>query len=186
MKRLTAICFLGVLLFNLCGYQWVIAYLQQRQDVTLTAQLDKDDYRNEDLISIKTPISLPYYNNSPAFERVDGSIQIKGVEYKYVKRRIVNDSLELLCLPNTGKQKLQTAKSDFFKLSNDLQRTDGNKKGSNVIKTVLPEYCNALTLYGLQTLPITKQKYAHPTSRALSSRSPQTPKQPPETMPVLS
>lgn len=185
MKRFTAICFLGVLLFNLCGYQWVIDYLQTRHDQKLTAQLDKDQYRDEDLISIKTPLSLPYYNAAADFERVDGSIQINGVEYKYVKRRIVNDSLELLCLPNPEKQKLQTAKSDFFKLSNDLQRTEGNKKSSNIIKTVLPDYCNALTAYNLQTLQTTKQKYTLLPNQALSSRAPQTPEQPPETMPLL-
>lgn len=183
MKRFTAISFLAVLLFNLCGYQWVIDYLQRRHDVTLTAQLDKEEYRNEDLISIKTPLSLPYYNATADFERVDGSIQIEGVEYRYVKRRIINDSLELLCLPNTEKQKLQTAKSDFFKMSNDLQRTDGNKKSSNIIKTVLPEYCNALTFYTLQHLQITRQKYLLPPNQALSSRPSQTPEQPPETMP---
>ena len=185
MKRFTAICFLGVLLFNLCGYQWVIGYLQTRHDQKLTAQLDKDEYRNEDLISIKTPLSLPYYNASADFERVDGSIQINGVEYKYVKRRIVNDSLELLCLPNTEKQKLQTAKSDFFKMSNDLQRSDNNKKSSNIIKSVLPEYCNALASYSLQTLQTTKQKYTVAMSQPLSSHAHQTPEQPPETMRII-
>lgn len=162
MKRFTAILFLLVLLFNLYGYQLVIGYLQEQHAVKLTAQLDKDEYRNEDLISIKTPLSMPYYNRSLDFERVDGAIQIDGVEYQYVKRRIVNDSLEVLCLPNAVKQKLQTAKSDFFKLSNDLQQPEGNKKATNIIKTVLPEYCNALTLYNFQLPDFTKQK--HPLS----------------------
>ena len=173
---------MGVLLFNLCGYQWVIDYLQRQHDQKLTAQLDKAEYQDEDLISIKTPLSLPYYNASADFERVDGSIQINGVEYKYVKRRVINDSLELLCLPNTEKQKLQTAKSDFFKMSNDLQRTDGNKKTTNIIKSVLPDYCNPLTSYSLQSLQTTKQKYTRFASRNLAFRPSQTPEQPPETM----
>jgi hypothetical protein len=170
-----------VLLFNLCGYRFVINYIQQKQDVKLTAQLDKDEYADADLISIKTALSLPYYNASMEFERVDGSIQINGIEYKYVKRRIINDSLELLCLPNTAKQKLQTAKSDFFKLSNDLQRTD-NKKSTNIIKSVVPEYCNALTTYSLQALYIDKQKYLPVTSHFSSSLFALAPEQPPETM----
>jgi hypothetical protein len=176
---------LAVLLFNLYGYQLVISYLQQQHDVRLTAQLDKDDYRNEDLLSIKTPLSMPYYNRSLDFERVDGSIRIDGVEYRYVKRRIVNDSLELLCLPNTTKQKLQTAKSDYFKIANDVQQPEnGNKKAANIIKAVQPEYCNALTLFSFYTPRFTKQKHLLTNSIAFSSRYGTTPEQPPETMPA--
>lgn len=173
---------LAVLLFNLCGYQWVIDYIQRRQDVKLTAQLDKDEYANEDLISIKTALSLPYYNASMDFERVDGAIKIDGVEYRYVKRRIVADSLELLCLPNTVKQKLQTAKSDFFKLSNDLQRPENSKKAANIVKTVLPDYCDALTTYILPSLLVEKQKHGFSMIQFTSFLFALTPEQPPETM----
>jgi hypothetical protein len=171
-----------VLLFNLYGYQLVIAYMQQQHEVRLTARLDKDEYRNEDLISIKTPLSMPYYNRSLDFERVDGSIQIDGAEYHYVKRRIVNDSLEILCLPNTVKQQLKTATSDFFKLSNDLQRTEGNKKAANIIKSVLPEYCDALTVYTLQPYEVAKQQHPVSNSSLYSTLYRYTPERPPQAM----
>lgn len=186
MKRFTAILLFCILLFNLCGYRWAIDYMQQQHDVKLTVQLDKDQYADEDLISIKTALSLPYYNQSIDFERVDGSIRIDGVDYKYVKRRIVNDSVELLCLPNTVKQKLQTAKSDFFKITNDLQRPEGNKKPMNIIKTVLPEYCETLTAYTLEQYHIAKQKHPVSITPFLSSLYAVIPEQPPETMPSLS
>jgi hypothetical protein len=186
LKRIAAILFLFVLLFNLYGYQLVIAYLQQQNDLHLTAQLDKDAYADEDLITIKTPLALPYYSNSPDFERMDGAIQIDGVEYKYVKRRIFNDSLELLCMPNTVKQKLQNAKSDFFELSNDLQRPEGGKKASNIIKTVLLEYCETLTFYIPHSFDKAKQKYEIPATSFLSSLLTLVQEQPPETMPFLS
>jgi hypothetical protein len=186
LKRITAILFLLVLLFNLYGYQLVIAYLQQQNDRHLTAQLDREAYTEEDLINIKTPLALPYYSNSPDFERVDGTVHINGVEYKYVKRRIYNDSLELLCMPNTANQKLQNAKSDFFKLSNDLQRPEGNKKGSNIIKTVLPEYCETLTFSVPQAFDHIKQPYGISATPFLSSLLALVQEQPPETMPLLS
>jgi hypothetical protein len=182
LKRFTAIVLLAVLLFNLYGYQLVIGYMQQQHEVILTAQLDKDEYRNEDLISIKTPLSMPYYNRSLAFERVDGSIRIDGVEYRYVKRRIVADSLELLCLPNTTKQKLQTAKADYFKIANDLQQPENGKKAVNIIKAVQPEYCNGLMLYTFLSPRFTKQKHPRTNSLHFSSRYVTTPEQPPETM----
>jgi hypothetical protein len=185
LKRVAAILFLFVLLFNLYGYQLVIAYLQQQNDLHLTAQLDKDAYADEDLITIKTPLALPYYSNSPDYERVDGAIQIDGIEYKYVKRRIFNDSLELRCLPNTVKQKLQNAKSDFFELSNDLQRPEGNKKASNIIKSVLPEYCETLTFYIPHLFNNAKQRYVTSGTPFLSSLLTLVQEQPPESMRFL-
>jgi hypothetical protein len=175
-----------VLLFNLCGYRLVIDYLQQRHDVKLTAQLDRAEYADEDLISIKTALSLPYYTATMDFERIDGSIRIDGVEYNYVKRRIINDSLELLCLPNTTKQKLQTIKADFFKISNDLQRPESGKKSANLIKSVLLEYCEALTSFSLQAVRMAKQKHLPSRIQFSSSLFALVQEQPPETILTLS
>ncbi len=147
MKKVAAILFLSVLLFNLYGYQWVIDYIQDRKEKVLITQLDQEAYQDEDLISIKTPISLPYYTNSPTYERVDGTIEIEGIEYKYVKRRVYNDSLELLCIPNIARQQLRAAKADFIKLSHGYPAAEGSKKATATIKIVLPEYCEDLTAF---------------------------------------
>ena len=164
----------------------MIDYMQQQHAVKLTGQLDNAEYADEDLISIKTALSLPYYNPSSDFERVDGSITIDGIEYRYVKRRIVADSLELLCLPNRVKQKLQSAGSEFFKLSNDQQQSEKGKEAANIIKSVLPQYCNALTLYTLEPFHLTKQKYPFSNTSFLSSLYAVVQEQPPETMPLFS
>jgi leucyl-tRNA synthetase len=103
-----------------------------------------------------------------------------------VKRRIFNDSLELRCLPNTVKQKLQNAKSDFFELSNDLQRPEGNKKASNIIKSVLPEYCETLTFYIPHLFNTAKQRYVTSGTPFLSSLLALVQEQPPESMRFLS
>ena len=174
------------MLFNLVGYRLVIDYLQQQHNIERSNLLDNDEYADSDLISIKTPLSLPYLNNSPEFERIDGAIQVNGVEYNYVKRRVFNDTLEVLCLPNTVKQKLQNAKADFFKISNDLQRPESGKKGVNIIKTVLPEYCETLTFYIPQSFGNSKPNYGISATPSLFSLLAFVQEQPPETMPFLS
>jgi hypothetical protein len=94
--------------------------------------LDDNRYDESQLITVKVPItSLPYYNNSRSFERTDGQIEIAGVEYNYVKRRIYKDSLELLCIPNKAAMQLRSAKDDFFKLVNDLQCNQSKKTNSH-------------------------------------------------------
>jgi len=99
---------LGILLFNWIGYLLVIGYLHQQTKTDLEARLDVDDYDESQLISIKIPATnLAYYNSSPRFERVNGSLELNGVTYKYVKRRLYNDTLEWLCLPDQGAMKLR-------------------------------------------------------------------------------
>jgi hypothetical protein len=68
--------------------------------------------------------------NSQNYERVDGEIAIKGIQYKYVKRRFYNDSVELLCIPNLAKTGVQNARDDFFRLANDLATNNTSSKKS--------------------------------------------------------
>jgi len=129
VKRIVAILLLSILLFNWVGYQLYTAIMEQRADKTLIANLDENNYSESDLISIKVPaVHLSYYVNSKDFERVDGRVEIAGVQYNYVKRRLFNDSLELLCIPNKKATQLKTAREEFFKLVNDLQHPGHAKK----------------------------------------------------------
>ena len=105
--------------------------LQQKADIELEARLDEHDYDDAQLIEMRVTLDLPYQTNWTNFERVDGEIEINGIHYKYVKRKVQDGQLVLLCLPNETKMRLQTARDDFFKLVNDLQHPSQNKKSDN-------------------------------------------------------
>ncbi|NCI47382.1 hypothetical protein [Sediminibacterium soli] len=120
MKRIAAILLLGMLLFSWGGYRLFTGFLENRADARLSASIDRNQYSESDLISIKVATSLPYYHNSAEYERVEGEINIKGTTYTYVKRRVYNDSLELLCIPNMEKTGLKKAKENYGRMVNDL------------------------------------------------------------------
>ena len=145
MKRVAAILLTGVLFFNWYGYQLLSAYWQQKADQKLVARLDRNDYDESQLISIKIPLTtLSYYNSSTGFERVDGRIDLNGIQYNYVKRRIFKDSLELLCIPNTTAMNLQKVKNDFFRQVNDLQQqTQSKKNNASPVKDLTKDYTPA-------------------------------------------
>ena len=85
MRKIAAIFLLGLLLFNWFGYRVLIGYWQERAKIKLEARLDVNDYDESQLISVKVPVThLAYYNSSASFERVNGSVEILGVQYKYV------------------------------------------------------------------------------------------------------
>lgn len=123
LKKLAAILLVGMLLFNSVGYRVLNGFMQYRASIQLASDLDRRQYDESQLISIKIPAThLSYYNSSTAFERVDGQIEINGVVCQYVERRIYNDSLELLCIPNHTVMKLRTAGKDHSKLITDLEQ----------------------------------------------------------------
>jgi hypothetical protein len=129
MKKVAAILLMGILLFSWYGYRLVSFYMENSANRQLEVRLDQDRYDESELISIKVPSThLSYFNSSTQFERVDGQIEVGGVQYKYVKRRLFNDSLELLCIPNHVAMNLQTARNQFFQLVNDIQQHDGQGK----------------------------------------------------------
>jgi hypothetical protein len=144
VKRIAVIFLLCLLLFNWIGYQLYTAILQRSADKTLIADLDHHNYTDRDLISIKVPaVHLSSYVNSTEFVRVDGKVEIGGVQFNYVKRRYIQDSIELLCIPNQKSTRLQSAKDEFFKLVNDLQHPGQSKKTdqhSNTFKGFNADY----------------------------------------------
>lgn len=159
LRRIVAILLLAVLFMNWYGYQIVIDYYEQEHDRQLEVKFDREEYDESELISVKTYFPLPYLVNSADFERWDGEINIDGILYKYVKRRFINDSIEFLCLPDHQSMRLQTARDNFFRLANDLQQNDANKKsdqsGLPSFKQVLNEYCEEVKGWDFSLAEIT-------------------------------
>ena len=153
MNKITAILLLGIFAFNLFGYKLYTSFMENEASKSLESALDKNNYNEAELISIKKPINLPYYNNTKEFSRIDGEVEIDGVFYKYVKCRIYNDCVEMLCLPNTQKTKIKKSGDDYFKIIADIQKNTNEKNKSNsgnTFKKVLSEFeeissCKLLT-----------------------------------------
>jgi hypothetical protein len=140
LKKTVAILLLTLFLFNWVGYRLLTALMENTADRQLQARLDDNDYNDDQLISLKVPITnLSYYLNNAEFESIKGKIEIGGIQYKYVKRRIYNDSLEVLCIPNVTAMQLQSAKNSFFAFINGLSAKKQNAH-SETYKVFAPEY----------------------------------------------
>jgi len=157
--------------------------MEEKANAQLESKLDKEDYDDAQLVSIKIPIThLSYYNTSNKFERVDGQVEVKGVQYKFVKRRIFNDSVEMLCIPNQTAMSLQSAKDEFFKLVNDLQHNTGqNKKsGSHSSKNFCVDYYTLNDSFTLSEIYFSNTERKHSNSSDILTRYSATAEQPPE------
>ena len=135
--------------------------MENKADLQLEARLDDHNYKESDLISFKVSANLPYYINSETYDRVNGEININGVDYKYVKRRIYNDSVEILCIPNVTKTCLENARNDFYRLANDLVSNSSSKKSTS--------NHNHTTKFSIQDYTATQLIDMNPSSRFLSN-----------------
>ena len=123
------------MLFNGFGYRILSNYFDQKASAHLTELIEQNNYNESELVSVKTPINLPYYSNNPKFERVDGEMEIDGIIYQYVERRVYNDSVEIRILPNQDRLHIKNAKESFDKLASDFEQKLTDKKSVPVNKS---------------------------------------------------
>jgi hypothetical protein len=127
MKKITAILLLAIFAFNLFGYKLWSYFAAQNATLQLTQALDNKQYNDEDLVLVTKAINLPYYNNTDEFTSAEGETEINGVYYRYVKYRINNNQLQMLCLPDNQKTKIRDAKNNYFSITADVEKKGDNK-----------------------------------------------------------
>lgn len=119
----------------------LLQFLEKSSNNTLQAMLDQGQYDLSDLVEVHVPLNLPYITDSKEFEDYSGETTINGHYYRFVKRKLVNNELVLLCVRDEQKDRLQNAGSDFFKQVND---TPGSEKKSKtplkVVKSLSSEF----------------------------------------------
>ena len=184
LKKGITILFLCIYLFNLAGYQALFVFFEHAISAHIITQLDKGEYNDTELLEVKIPYPLPYAANWPDYQRFDGELDINGMHYNYVKRRMNNDTLYLLCIPNHEKTRLNAARNEYVKNTNDAVNAPAGKKSTipanAVQKAFGDEYNNLITEYHLLT-PVVSFTPAYPSvqCRLPSAYSP-APFQPPK------
>lgn len=158
--------------------------LEQQGNKALVNKIDKNVYNDADLVTITVPLSMPYLTDSKDFERKDGEIALDGKIYHYVKQKVSQGNLILMCLPDEQKMHLEYAKGEFFKLANELQNNNSASKksgeNSQVIKLVISDY-DKLQTTSLNTYSILVSKsFSIDASYALQKGEGVMPEQPPE------
>jgi len=158
--------------------------MQSNSEASIEKQVDQNKYDEQEGISIKTKLNLPYYNSSSQFERAYGSITINGTNYQYVKRRVLNDTLELLCLPNAAKTKLESVNNELTKELADGQASTPKK--NITIKITLPDFFQPFKNFTSPFLSIVRTKYFSFTDHALPAPYASRQERPPQSMQFIS
>ena len=152
LKRIVAILFLGLMLFNWGGYRLLTNWLQAKTETRMEAAIDQKAYNSNNIIELSVATNLPYTNDWKDWERISGSISVNGLTYQYIERKMEKGNMRYRCLPNAEKQNLLAARDEFFQLVNNFNQHSGSKKGSSAIaiNNYIGDYDDAFTM---QVLP---------------------------------
>ena len=146
MRKVAAILLLMLFVFNTIGYKLWFTIAMQNADTRLEAALDKNNFNEQDLFTLKIPINLPYQNTWANFERINGEITVNGETYMYVQRKVQNDTMYLQCIRHTEKINLQQKSNDYFGKVNDVAGNSDTKKmpgkSSNLLKFAVSDFTN--------------------------------------------
>jgi hypothetical protein len=148
----------------------------------MVERLDHNFYNEADLTVMKVPLNLPYLSgNWKEFERFDGSIELNGTHYNYVKRKVFNDTLILLCIPNAIVKKLNEVKDGFAGIAGDAESPSDGKTGRNFPeKDWLAKYNCPGQLYTISMLPAWNPGYLLVNDHIVYSSFVLIPERPPE------
>lgn len=119
MKRLVSLALVALLLLNVLGYYALFFGLQYRNDRAMTRMFDSGTYEESQAITIKLPLTVPYLNDNPGFQRVDGKFWHGGEFYRLVKQKYAKDTLTVVCVKDPENVRIQDALSDFVKTFTD-------------------------------------------------------------------
>ncbi|HSB91773.1 MAG TPA: hypothetical protein VLC28_01590 [Flavitalea sp.] len=148
MKKTIVISLLALHLFNIAGYSIVFQFLMHHSDHIIAEKIDAGNIQSSELFELKVPLHLPYSTNSTFYEPAIGDVEIEGVHYSYVKKRVSSDTLYILCLQNTRKTRLKNAKTSYSaQVAEPSQH--GNKQAAHSVKKSISEteYFSRLTTF---------------------------------------
>lgn len=163
LKKLTAIVCCGLLLFNWFGYQLLSQWLQQKADTRLQQNFAQGNYNPQSLLELSVAVNLPYTTDWAEWESTEGNIEIDGILYHYVQRKIQDGRLFVRCLPNAEKQMVLSARDQFVKLSLSMESAPEGKKGQSQkisISNFIGDYDDNIITTGFKCPPMPHAGFA--------------------------
>ena len=168
------------MVFNIAGYRFVFNSLEDQVTADLEKRISAGEYSDDQLIEIRVPLNMPYYSDKD-YEYIYGETDWNGEHYRFVKRKITNNTLYLLCLPNKEKTNIAKVKNDFTKsLSDTPTEKQSSHQKNSFLKLISSDY-NVTRIYSAENfISRINSSFLHNNVDAKDIFDPKTEAHPPE------
>ena len=136
MKKAVSIFLVVLLLLNVMGYYGLFLGLKYKNSLQVTQRLNADDYHEAETVTIKIPLTIPYYGDTE-FERVDGEIEHNGEFYRLVKQKLEKDTLHIVCIKDVKRKHIQQAITEYVKTFADQS---ADRSHTKTISSFIKDY----------------------------------------------
>ena len=168
------------MVFNFAGYRWLFSAIEKNATANLEQKISAGQYSDEQLVEIRIPLNMPYYSDKD-YEDVYGETDFNGEHYQYVKRKVSDNILYLLCLPNKDKTSIVKEKNEFTKAVNNIPgNKEGSQQKSGLIKLLTTEFRVNETAFDINNYSISSLSFVSRNADAKDLFIPLTDAQPPE------
>lgn len=153
MKRKLAILLLFCFSFYHFGYYLFYFSYKYKVESDWVVSLHTADraFNKEHLIKI--PLIIPYMPDQEDFHNTNTSFRKNGKTYRVVKQRYVQDTLQVVYVPDTALNKLdQTIKGWIATLTDGIDQEASN--GKVIPKNFIKDYLQPLSLAGFAPLQV--------------------------------
>jgi len=142
MRKILSIVLSLLLLMNVMGYYGVFMGLDYKNSQDLMQRFDANDYGEQETVTIKVPLALPYASSDDPFERVDGELEHNGEFYRLVKQRLHQDTLYIVCYKDNQSKRIKQALADYVKTFTD-KPVDAKSSGK-MIQNFIKDYISSV------------------------------------------
>jgi len=100
LKKLIAIFFLSVLMFNIAGHLAFHQFIVYQTYKFFNKQIAKDMYNVSDLAEVAIPVNMPGIADQTSYEAISGQVKFDNASYNFVKMKVTQKAMYLMCVPN--------------------------------------------------------------------------------------
>ncbi|HLZ15511.1 MAG TPA: hypothetical protein VKQ08_00630 [Cyclobacteriaceae bacterium] len=148
MKRIVSIVLIWLFLFNVIGYYGIYVAMLRHARVALNEKIDNGQLKDDQTVTIKIPMALPYPVQQDVYERVQGDFEYLGEFYKLVKQRYSSDTLYVVCTKSLEEKKAFKVLSDFVKLSTDQASAAPHSQHAKTVVSLIKDYSPVVAFNG--------------------------------------
>src|SRR5579871_4886905 len=147
VKKIVSIALIALFLFNVIGYYGIYVAMVRQARISLNEKIENNQLNNDQTVTIKIAVSLPYTCGQDVYENVRGDYEHEGELYKLVKQRYSNDTLYVVCTKRQDAKNAFRLMSDFVKVSTD-QSSSPNHQTIKTIAGMIKDYNPVVSFLG--------------------------------------
>ena len=130
----------ALLLLHVLGYYGLFLGLQYQNNRALVHRLDNDTYNIDEAVTLTIPLSVPYVDDDPEYQRVDGEFEHQGELYHMVKQRLSHDTLYMVCIKDRQGNRISKALKDYVKTFADTGKPEDRKAPASTLTSFSKDY----------------------------------------------